>query len=55
MVIIRKEGDVINLMDINGYMQKTITNNFKSECVKYRTHIKYYKALNTKLRKEKEL
>ena len=54
-VLANQEGDVINLMDINGYMQKTITNNFKSECVKYRTHIKYYKALNTKLSKEKGL
>ena len=39
--------------DTNGYMQKTTINNLKEECVKYRTLIKYYEALNKKLREEK--
>lgn len=40
-------------MVINGNMQKIIVNNSLKECVKYRTLTKYYKALNSKLRKEK--
>lgn len=39
--------------DINGYMQKIIINKQNRGCEKHHTLIKYYKALNSKLRKEK--